>query len=75
MPNPDFTGTVSPRRCETCVHWHNPLPRRWGLCKNSVYHVYGIEQPLGSAPKETIEYYSTDLSVCSDWTRKASEAE
>lgn len=57
MPNPNFTGTVPHRRCETCVHWdrHHESSRH-GVC---------LDYSLGSEVRPT-----TDLTVCSNWTAK-----
>lgn len=60
MPNPEFTGTVPHRRCETCLYWvrsdvGNGL-HVWGECR------YGLNVVNGTSGRNT-----TDLAVCSNW--------
>lgn len=67
MPNPDFTGTVSRMRCETCKHWKwDPsLPKAgfvsWAHCLHP--------------DRSGIMTVTTDLTVCSNWERNPSSAE
>jgi len=70
MPNPDFTGTVPARRCETCKSWHAWPTKRWGSCDASSYHMT-CNNTTASMVSLAV---TTDLTVCSDWTCKA-EAE
>lgn len=60
MANPDFTGTVPRMRCETCRHWgrvHEATA--FGACRR---WSLSAEVPL-----------TTDLTVCSNWTRKSDD--
>ncbi len=54
VPNPDFTGNVPHRRCETCKWWER-LVDAMGECRRVVL------PPRGYPPV-------TDLSVCSNWS-------
>lgn len=73
MPNPDFTGTVPSRRCETCKSWNRMLfdgkPSQLGVC---LFYPVGV--PVSFEMPNTIGVASvapmTDLSVCSNWSRK-----
>lgn len=61
MPNPNFTGTVPHRRCETCKLWlrignSGAAAGHCSLAANAS-SLYG---PL----------VTLDLSVCSNWTGK-----
>lgn len=56
MPNPEFTGNVPAKRCETCKHWHAEINRwSWGECKD------------GHVPRGGLQKLTTDLTVCSNW--------
>lgn len=65
MPNPDFTGTVPSRRCETCEFWCGFTSVDGhvgaGTCQQK------NNQDRRYAPILTV---TTDLSVCSNWSRK-----
>lgn len=63
MPNPDFTGDVPSRRCETCEYWSQWPSLRWGACTASAATVQGT---VVTATMVT----TTDLTVCSNWDRK-----
>ena len=65
MPNPNFSGNVPHKRCETCKFWYrapqNPTAA-FGCCTNVRNLPRGVETPAGTA------LCTTDLSVCSNWT-------
>lgn len=70
MPNPLFTGDVPARRCETCKYWRQHRIGAFGDC---VFN----ESSLGQAPlqREGATVFvpmtvTTDLTVCSNWTRE-----
>jgi len=68
MPNPDFTGDVPHRRCETCVHWLR-MSVSIGECDaNTIKRVLGDSMLVQRTP-----VYSLDLAVCSNWSAKAVE--
>lgn len=71
MPNPNFTGTVPKRRCETCQHWtHFPSTRK-GSCRVNDHHVAVQSAQFAELTVARVaELFTTDLTVCSDWTRK-----
>lgn len=69
MPNPDFTGSVLVKRCETCPHWHRMAPlAALGSCSHPT-HRYAV-LVSGSSAGDAV---TTDLSVCSNWQRKDEE--
>lgn len=65
MPNPNFTGSVPHRRCETCKHWRRlgSTSCALGECEHPVQCVQGMMRVL------------TDLSVCSNWEQKEGEGD
>ena len=69
MPNPDFTGSVPHRRCETCVHWERFADGvTFGSCSKAAYSLIEEQVTITSInPMPT-----TDLSVCSSWMGKTS---
>ena len=68
MPNPDFTGSVPHRRCETCKYWHQSKLRSVrGLCNLGAYGLSTADSDV-NVILETQAFYTTDLTVCSNWT-------
>jgi len=57
MANPDFTGPVPSRRCETCKSWSRFPSKRHGRCEDSA--------SLDGA--KAIVAITSDLAVCSNW--------
>lgn len=64
MPNPDFTGTVPRMRCETCKHWRRSRGV-FGVCMWSD----GGTNDARTVIITTAMMRTTDLTVCSDWSK------
>lgn len=77
MPNPDFTGDVRARRCETCRQWNRIVAAdaaelRVGVCEvlvEAMTRTLTTERPLSGAATPML-VSTLDLAVCSDWTAK-----
>lgn len=75
MPNPNFTGNVPHRRCETCKSWDRPehLNLAKGLCRaNTHFETRPADSRMAGSPSvaHAVEFWTTDLSVCSNWDGK-----
>lgn len=78
MPNPNFTGNVPHRRCETCKFWRRLRETvAAGDCSvNSAVNVNYISyaEAQAGATDKPIQWVdrilTTDLSVCSNWDGK-----
>ena len=76
MPNPDFTGNVPHKRCDTCKSWNRVIAgaadTHFGQCEwvpNE--HLRTDRQPIGYPGHLSVT--TTDLTVCSNWTAKTAE--
>ena len=76
MPNPDFIGNVPHKRCETCKSWHqSKLFATRGLCGAPPHGGVGTADSDVNVILEMKAFFTTDLTVCSNWTAKTAGAE
>ena len=76
MSNPDFIGDVPSKRCETCKDWTKAegIEHGFGMC-GVLKTVLSLPVNKALLPVYEAHFWTTDLAVCSNWTKKNQQDE